>query len=90
MELHNYIQLETINNPSSCVLIDSYDIFKRKHNINQYIGVDVLNFLAIPKFKQQSNLFLKPLPVNSDIRCEHGFTVFSEKKHFLLQKMSGK
>ena len=67
MELHNYLRISMIGTPSYLMLTYFSGSFSRKHNISQYIVVAISDFVAIPKSRQQSTLFLKFPPVNNDI-----------------------
>ena len=61
---------------SSMVLSGSYDLLKRKHMTSKYIGVNILNFVSVKKYKQILTSLFNWLPENSDIIFEHGFTPY--------------
>ena len=55
IELKNFLHMSMIGKFSYILLTDSYDSFRRKHIVSKYIRVDELDFLFIPKYKQQSD-----------------------------------
>ena len=78
--------------PSFLVLSYSCELLKRKHRMSKYIGVEGLDFVSIPKYKQQSNSFFKFIPVNNDILCQHSSVPYSpnQKIVLLFQRFYGK